>query len=301
MRAFFLFVFSIMASTAKAATCTAGEAGKQRYNSSVMEFCDGSNWKSMKGTTGSACTAGQAGKVTYSSSQYQFCDGTNWYSMKQSSVTTCTAGEAGKQRYSSGAMQFCDGTNWYSMAAASGSTNGYFVLDSTTHRGNLGGLTGADSTCLSDLTTNTWLGKSSATVDAAHVHAFLCDESTCNNLKPSTTYAFAVSGSATAGGATFTTDSSGAGPNDSGDWNGATYFNAPASNAFATGRSVGTATKWGLTPSVGGTCTNWSISTASGTPVYGGTSAGTGSGRWYNTMAFIKCDTYFHLICVVDP
>lgn len=299
---FFLLLSFLMANTSKAATCTVGETGKTRYNSSIYEFCDGANWKSMKGLSVASCIAGDAGKMRYNSNEYQFCDGANWFSMKQGQVTTCAAGDAGKKRYTGGAMQFCDGSHWYAMAAPSGgAANGYFVITNAIYDGNLGGISGANAKCLTDLTNNNWMGKSNATVDAAHVRAFICDDSTCNNLLPSTTYHFASAVDPLVGGTALTTNASGLGPGDNANWSGSTYFGNPTTNVYWTGRAAGSSTQWPATQQVGGTCTNWSVNTNTGAPYFGGTSA-TDTQRWSYSLPFaFKCNAQMHLACIVDP
>ena len=154
------------------------------------------------------------------------------------------AGNEADQLYNAAyhTYQFCNGTNWIayggggSCGAASAGYSptvpagiGYFVLTSGTYTGNLGGLSGANSTCLTELTTNTgWLGYSTANGNgqlvAGKVLAFLCDGNICNNLVPLTTYYFANAGNSAAGGASFTTNSSGFGPGDNADWAAANYF-----------------------------------------------------------------------------
>lgn len=136
---------------AEAAACTIGEAGKMHYTAGVMEFCDGADWKSMKGASAGACTAGDAGKSRYSSSKYQFCDGGNWYDMKGSTVSTCTVGDTGKQRYASSLMQFCDGANWYSMAGGCAVTPGSQTFTSA-------GSTTFTVPCYNSLTVKVWGG-----------------------------------------------------------------------------------------------------------------------------------------------
>jgi len=149
------------------------------------------------------------------------------------------------------------------------------VLTKTTYTGSLGGRSGADSKCLTELTTNTgWKGYSTANSNGqligAKVHAFICDASTCNSLTASTTYNFANAGNSTAGGATFTTNGSGLAPNDSANWSAANYFSATAN--YWTGRSnVGT-TAW--TASVGGaTCVGFTSNATSQSGVIGASGA----------------------------
>ena len=86
--------------------------------------------------------------------------------------------------------QFCNGTNWIqyeSGFAWLGQAHnnptypagvGFFVLSKTTYTGNLGDLSGANASCLTDLTTNTgWKGYSTANsrglLTGAKVFAFL--------------------------------------------------------------------------------------------------------------------------------
>lgn len=143
-------------------------------------------------------------------------------------VCTVPAGAAGDIVYNQaqGVLQYCDNTNWIAAGpSAPQNSQGYFVLASGTYNGNLSGLSGADATCLSDLTANDWMGKGSAgTLTAARVKAFLCDDTTCNNLASSTQYYFARSSVPATGGASFTTDGTGRGPGDTNIWSGATRF-----------------------------------------------------------------------------
>ena len=124
--------------------------------------------------------------------------------------------------------QFCNGTRWvmagiptdqFATTLTTTGPYGYFVMSNGTWNGNLGDLSGADSKCLTDLTTNTgWKGYSDANVrgllTSGNVHAFLCNGSTCNNLNASASYLFADANNSGNGGASFTTDGSGVGPND---------------------------------------------------------------------------------------
>jgi len=95
------------------------------------------------------------------------------------SALSCTTTTAGALRtISSGAsLQFCNGTLWENVTLTP--PNGYFVLTSSTFTGNFGGLSGADSQCLTELTTThtTWKGYSTALANgqlvSGNVHAFL--------------------------------------------------------------------------------------------------------------------------------
>lgn len=131
-----------------------------------------------------------------------------------------TSSATGTSWLACGGGSNCTATGSYSPTTPSGS--GHFVLTSTTYNGNLGGLSGADARCLTELTTNTsWRGYASANANgqlvAGTVHAALCI-SNCTNLMPLTTYFFAKVGDASAGGASFMSDSNGLAPNDSANW-----------------------------------------------------------------------------------
>lgn len=237
------------------------------------------------------CTspAGKETDVIYNGAYhtYQFCNGTNWIAMGPGG---CFAPQSGA----------------YQPTIPSGS--GYFVLSAGTYNGNLGGPTGADATCLSDLTTNTgWKGYSTANANgqlvAAKVHAFLCDSQICNNLTPVTTYVFANAGDSSAGGASFTTDSSGIGPNDSADWAAANYFNG--TYQYWTNMGTTSNTAWsGISAT-----TNWvdlcratsgsGDFTATSYSAVGGVSSSTNASRWNSGLD--SCASTYHLICFVNP
>jgi hypothetical protein len=76
------------------------------------------------------------------------------------------------------------------------------VLTPTTYNGNLGGRSGADAACLTELATThtTWQGYSTANSNgqlvADKVHAFVTISSVLNALMPLTTYYFAYAGKA---------------------------------------------------------------------------------------------------------
>jgi hypothetical protein len=236
------------------------------------------------------CTnpAGKEADVFYNGdyATYQFCNGTTWMAF--------------------GGGANCAAAGSYSPTTPTGS--GYFVLSHDTYNGNLstnGDLQGADAKCLTDLTTNTgWKGYSTANSNGQlvsdKVHAFLCEFTTCNNLMPLTTYYFANGGNAGAGGASFTTDSNGRGPNDSADWSAANYFSG--SYNYWTARANSGETQWPnstIAASGPGHCFyTWNYS-ASDQPGYFGSSANTDHQRWYATTA--TCDTTQHLVCFVNP
>lgn len=212
--------------------------------------------------------------------------------------------------------QFCNGTNWmayqWGEAVFSQSGNnptipvgsGYFVLTKGTYNGNLGDLSGASATCLTELTTNTgWFGYSTANsrgeLISAKVKAFLCDSGGCNNLTASTTYFFANAGNSSAGGASFTTDGSGFGPNDNADWAAANYFGAAADYWMT--RVSTSSTQWSNTTAWNSNnfaCQNvWSLT--GGQVGIIGNSSNTTSLRW--SVGNVTCNNYVHLICYVNP
>jgi hypothetical protein len=136
-------------------------------------------------------------------------------------------------------------------------THGYFVMseDVTGGGGSLGGLVNAHSFCFNSLNNGTWLGKGEAQargiLDSAHVRAFLCDGSTCENGLPNTQYLFASVQNTSDGGAAFTTDGAGLGPNDSALWNDPSYFGDMGTNPLNrvwTGRNIGSSTTWSNVP-----------------------------------------------------
>lgn len=231
---------------------------------------------------------------------------------------TCDSSHAGLTYYNSTTnyLEYCNGSAWTQLepvqstpveTAPSGS--GYFVLTKGTYNGNLGGLSGANATCLTDLTTNTgWQGYSTANsrgyLVAGNVFAFMCDSVSCNNLLPLTTYYFANAANSSAGGAYFTTDSSGDGPGDSADWAAANYFGN--SYFYWTGReaSSGSSTEWPIsyTSIWDNSCTTWT-SASSSVVGFPGQSAYTDYTRWGigNSLGEYPCNNTYPLICFVNP
>jgi hypothetical protein len=203
--------------------------------------------------------------------------------------------------------QFCGGTQWFSMRKP---IPGYFVLTRTAHDGNLGSignnLNAPDAKCLADLTSNTsWKGhptaKKNGRLIAAKMHAFLCTEGICNNLIPLTTYYFANAGDSAAGGASFTTDTNGDGPNDSASWSWENHFKGDY--VYWTGyRSPRDDSSWLDIPTGGGyqcKATNpWDTGARDAKAVYGH-SVSTDRGRWW--AGNHTCNESHHLICYVDP
>lgn len=230
--------------------------------------------------------------------------------------STCNSGAEGTQRYNSTskAMEFCNGSAWTAFvnqqstpAITAPSGSGYFVLTHSTWNGALGGLSGADAKCLTELGTTytSWRGYTDANtrglITAAKVRAWLCDNTTCNNLMPLTTYSFAYANSGTPGGASFTTDSSGRGPGDSNMWSAANYFSG--TYTYWTSRQTGSATLWGATGSgitSGGHlhCANWADNGGAGWSGEFGTSGATDTTRWAGSAL---CGVSRGLVCMVNP
>lgn len=231
----------------------------------------------------------------------------------------CDSSRRGAIRYESVSNhhEFCDGTEWRKFVAASGSGDpsmppadtGYFVLSAGTWNGNLGGRAGADSKCLSDLTTYDWLNKADAVsrglLTSTKVKAFLCTNTTaasCNQALPLVTYTFAVSDSPAIGGATFTTDSDSRGPANTQNWTGVNYFGTDA--RYWSNRGNGSASLWptgGQSIPGSQTCASGSAydSNSSGWNGNTGNANSAGSNRW-NDISF-PCNTLQRLICMVHP
>lgn len=300
MKYWFVFFIQMVSAAAAYADCTSpsGVEGQFQYITTEYKWCDGTNWQSMTvAATGSPCSV--AGTMWYNANDILFCNGSNWVSMNGSATNgSCSGSTLGTVRYNSSPkkMEWCDGTNWKFMTAGGApAATGYFVVTAGWYDGNLGGLSGANATCLTDLTNNPWLGKSGATLDAAHVRAFLCDATTCNNVLPNTTYTFASGQFPTNGGATFTSNASGAGPNDSADWSDSGHFGLTVKTWE--GRDLGANTAWGTIPG-SATCSSWSTN-ANGTKAWTGQMGSTDYTRWYSTQD--ACSNTRSLICIVDP
>lgn len=236
-------------------------------------------------------------------------------SVAASAGASCSGSPAGAMRYNSTSqsMEYCNGTNWMQAAQVQGTApptapagSGYFVMSGTTWDSNLGTLAGADSKCLTELsvTYTSWAGYSTANSNgqlvSSKVHAFLCNSASCNNLMPLTTYYFANASSSGAGGASFTTDSNGNGPNDSANWSAANRFSG--SYTWWSERGLTSNTVWTSTTSgygSGNTCGNWDTTSDYHTPSLGNTGYST-SARWLSAGA-PNCSNLYNLICFVNP
>jgi hypothetical protein len=251
----------------------------------------------------------------------QFCNGVSWIPLGQGSggggagCSNPTAAE-GRIIYNGDyhTYQYCNGADWVAFGGGSSVNPGYFVLSSSTWNGNLGGMAGANSKCLTELTTNTgWKGYATANANGqlttTKVHAAICDVSDfqgypnygdCNELKPLSTYYFAYAGDSSKGGASFTTDSSGLGPNDSADWSDAGHFGVATSrwnDQYSAGDTAWSYDHW----TSGQDCNAWTSASSARSgdaPVTNDTT----KGRWISYGGHDdSCNHTQHLICYVDP
>ncbi|MBP7252641.1 MAG: hypothetical protein KBA75_04055 [Alphaproteobacteria bacterium] len=289
----FLLAFLVMSTSAQAAapahgaSCSEFTAGANACNANGCFICSSGSWVDQPlyiGTSSATCDASHEGLHRYNSTSKttEVCNGSAWSALQQAGTTS-------------------------GITAASGT--GYFVLTHTAWNGNLGNISGADAKCLTELSTTytSWRGYSTANsngqLTSGKVHAYICNEFTCNNLMPLTTYYFAYANSGTPGGASFTTDNTGLGPGDSNAWSAANYFSGTYN--YWAGRDSDPGT--GVTPSLwtsrplGSTytnCTGWSDSTVGQTAV-SGNSANTNQNRWDDN--YQTCNTTQRLICFVNP
>jgi len=220
---------------------------------------------------------------------------------------SCSGYPAGALHYTTtiANLEYCNGSVWSQLAQVQPASPptapagaGYFVLTHSTYT-DPGSFAAANSTCLTDLTTNTgWNGYSSANsrgiLIATHVLAWVCPTGgACQNLMPITTYYYANGGNGAAGGASFTTDSNGAGPGDTVAWSAANRFSGVF--GYWTGRGwsgAGTATVWSTSTSQ----VHWGIDDAT---VETGMSSATDTARWTN--GGIGSGSSEYLICMVNP
>ncbi|MGP0001309.1 MAG: hypothetical protein ACLPKW_26700 [Acetobacteraceae bacterium] len=234
---------------------------------------------------------------------------------------TCDSNHAGLVQYTGGNIEVCNGSAWTSIAQVQGSTpptapsgSGYFVMSKSTWTGNLGGLSGANALCLTELTTNTgWAGYATANANgyltSSNVFAFLCFDLTSyqscvENLMPLATYYYADANNSSNGGGSFTTDSNGDGPNDNIAWNAANRFGANYQYWIGDRSQDPTnyTTEW-YTNQAGfpyDACNGWTDSTSSYDGEIG-SAAGTVYTRYSAGGVTSLCNTAQHLICVVNP
>jgi hypothetical protein len=174
---------------------------------------------------------------------------------------------------------------------------GFFVLTEATWTGILGGLTGANQKCLTELQTKNWLGKNKATLGTDNVKAFLCDNSVCQDPLSDATYRFARAGVLNSGGATFATDYYARGPRNTAAWSTSEYFGV-GGNYWAGRRENFSSSLWGILQpgSAGGSCSNWSDTGGTGGV---GSPGNTDQQRW--NAGDHGCANTYRLLCMVHP
>lgn len=279
----------------------AQNAGAIDYSTALnkLQYYSGSGWVDIGGlTTLGACSTKGAYQYDSGNSAWKYCNGTNWVSFAgQTTGFSCST--PGVLQYSAGdsSYKYCNGVNW---VLARIPPPGYFVMSSGTYNGNRGGKSGADATCLTELTSNDWMGKTAASasglLNSTYVKAFLCyDSSDCAALVPGFKYYFGRAGAPASGGSFFTTDSLGQGPGDAANWSGSTYFGVSAT--YWTGRGEDTATKWSTQGESSKTCTGFTSTSFWGAQ---GASAQTDENRW-NKGGLPNCSGSYRLVCVVQP
>ena len=183
--------------------------------------------------------------------------------------------------------------------SASLSGSGYFVEMPYFVDADLGGISGASQTCLTELNNNDWLGKDNAVANgqlaSTNVRAWLCDANGCNDFVPDTEYFYASMWQPTAGGASMTSTAEGYLEDDgvSFESSGVFGFNAQM-HEYWTGRT----TTNGIQPD---NCNNWT-SSASGPVSYVGTADVTFyPEKLYKYSKGCEIADEVTFICIVDP
>ena len=186
---------------------------------------------------------------------------------------------------------------------------GYFVMTNATFNGNLGGLSGADAKCLADLNANDWKGKADSTagnlLTSSNVKAFLCDQTTCNNLQAGKNYYFARAPYPTIGGDKVDMNAAGEGSYQY-PWAVSTKFMAGAGSPFWTNRN-GSGSFWYSTPIYGSSyptynCNNFTSTISSYYSV-----VGTAQDSYDYVSQQMQATTYgcnnsgVRLVCIVHP
>lgn len=327
-----LFLFVLLASFSQEAQAACanpvGAAGDMIFNSdyAVLQWCDGTDWNgfpkpgpiSGPNPEGAGCVnpVGTAGDMVYNSDfkVLQWCDGTNWIGLPATGGGTAPcvnpAGDPGDLLYNSsyGALQWCNGQNWWGIPLPKVPL-GFFVMTSGTYTGNLGGLSGANTICLNELTSNSWKGKTAGvTLTAANVRAWLCGSGGCQDLTPGVVYKFARAGDSTKGGNYLYSDSLGRGSFEdanSNPWSGTAYFGLSAT--YWSGRNSFSQTTDGfawedqvfpIQPHTN-TCSDWASTATNGQ--YGQTNpASCCDERQWSSFNSV-CSTAYRLVCIVDP
>lgn len=332
MMATTILSFIILACVSRAqAACAnpAGVAGDIVYNSdyAVMQWCDGTDWNgfpkpgpiSGPNPMGPGCSnpAGAAGDMVYNSDfkVLQWCDGNNWIGLPAtgggSAPCTNPAGDPGDVLYNSDhkLMQWCNGQNWWGVPLPKVPL-GFFVMTSGSYTGNLGGLSGANTICLNELTANNWKGKTAGvTLTAANVRAWLCSSAGCQNLTSGVLYKFALAGDDTKGGNYLYSDYLGRGSFEdaySNPWYGSNYFGVTTN--YWSGRKAFSQSTDGLAwedqvfplTQDTNTCSDWTSTATNGQ--YGQTNPASCCDERQWSSYYNVCSSSAHrLICIVDP
>jgi type II secretory pathway pseudopilin PulG len=231
---------------------------------------------------------------------------------------TCDVSLVGAQRWNSEtkSAEICNSNEWMQIhiyGAGSGDPNvtgmGYIVATAGRWDGNLGGMSGADAKCLSDLSTYDWKGKATAVANgkliAGNVKAILwgagwsCDDWNFS-LVPGAAYAYAVSNKPMMGGAVTIAPGAYDYPPNKADWTAANYLDGQFA-FWARSGSCSSSTA----------CSNWTSNSAAqvgmlGTP--GAAEPRIGTNPVYaqqadgRTFAYSdSCDKQFQLLCLVGP
>jgi len=197
-------------------------------------------------------------------------------------------------------------------AAGGGASANFLVYAKGNWDGDLGGRAGADAACLNYLQNNTFYMGFLVEISASTVSAFLCDSTSCKNLKPNAHYIYAIGNTAEdsysqKGNDVLLTDADGRGPSVENQWSAKQRFGGgnPSTSRWWSGRAGGIAEKWSLNPASSTPadfCNDWT-SNSSGLDAMTGEKGDrdggfTDSRRWSNQPR--SCSQTNHLICVVE-
>jgi hypothetical protein len=176
----------------------------------------------------------------------------------------------------------------------SGMHDGYFVAGFSAE-GDIGGLSAANAACYTALASGSWLGKSTAQANgqltASNVEAWLCDDTTCQDLTPNANYALATTSFPSAGGNVMRTTMHGYIEDDD--------VGLDFSNRFNEFFEMWTGRGTDNLPSAAGTCNNWTSNLLADDSIVGVTDTGLYSeklAKYPNT-----CDEMSRVICMVHP
>ena len=119
----FALALAVLISQSARAACSspAGVAGQLQWISAVskIQWCDGTSWIDTTNAAGGACSS--PGLINYSAGVLSYCNGSNYRSMKGPAAGSCAGTTAGTYTYNVGAnkFRFCDGATWYDMTPGS--------------------------------------------------------------------------------------------------------------------------------------------------------------------------------------